>query len=65
MSKLPVVSGRDAVRAFGRFGYEVDHQTGSHIIFCDKRKPRIAVSPYLITGSSPRGRFVRSSAPPG
>ena len=32
MSKMPVCSGRDAVRAFGKIGYAVDHQTGSHII---------------------------------
>ena len=32
MSRLPVCSGADAVRAFQRLGYEVDHQTGSHII---------------------------------
>lgn len=32
MSKLPVVSGNDAVRAFSFVGYDVDHQTGSHII---------------------------------
>ncbi len=32
MSRLPVCSGQDAVRAFRKLGYEVDHQTGSHII---------------------------------
>ncbi|HOZ48517.1 MAG TPA: type II toxin-antitoxin system HicA family toxin [Candidatus Hydrogenedentes bacterium] len=32
MSPLPVLSGRDAVAAFERRGYAVDHQTGSHII---------------------------------
>lgn len=32
MTKLPVISGEDAVRAFTRLGYERDHQTGSHII---------------------------------
>ena len=31
MSRLPVVSGRDAVKAFGRIGYVVDRQRGSHI----------------------------------
>ena len=30
--KLPVVSGSDAVKAFGRAGYELDEQHGSHII---------------------------------
>ena len=32
MSRLPVGSGAEAVRAFRRLGYEVDQQTGSHII---------------------------------
>lgn len=32
MSKLPAVSGATAVKALGRAGYHVDHQTGSHII---------------------------------
>ena len=32
MSKQPVCSGLDAVKAFRKMGYEVDHQTGSHII---------------------------------
>ncbi|MEW5982252.1 MAG: type II toxin-antitoxin system HicA family toxin [Acidobacteriota bacterium] len=32
MTRLPVCSGADAIRAFGRLGYEVDHQTGSHVI---------------------------------
>jgi predicted RNA binding protein YcfA (HicA-like mRNA interferase family) len=30
--KLPVVSGREVVKALSKIGYEVDHQTGSHII---------------------------------
>jgi len=32
VSKLPVVSGPDSVKALRRIGYEVDHQTGSHLI---------------------------------
>lgn len=32
MSKLPVVSGEQAVKAFLKMGYQFDHQTGSHII---------------------------------
>ncbi|HOH30885.1 MAG TPA: type II toxin-antitoxin system HicA family toxin [Candidatus Hydrogenedentes bacterium] len=32
MSYLPLVSGQEAVRVFTRSGYEIDHQTGSHII---------------------------------
>lgn len=39
MSKLPAVSGREAVRAFRRMGYHVDHQTGSHIILRHESAP--------------------------
>jgi predicted RNA binding protein YcfA (HicA-like mRNA interferase family) len=40
VSKLPVVSGADAIRAFARIGYEVDRQRGSHIIL------RNSISPF-------------------
>ena len=40
MSKLPSVSGSDAIRAFERIGYEVDRQRGSHVIL------RLSVAPY-------------------
>ncbi|MCC6538925.1 MAG: type II toxin-antitoxin system HicA family toxin [Bryobacterales bacterium] len=30
--KLPVISGRQAVAVFGKVGYSVDGQHGSHII---------------------------------
>lgn len=32
MSALPVISGRKAVRAFERLGWQVARQRGSHII---------------------------------
>ena len=32
MTKLPVVSGRDLVKALAVIGYMADHQSGSHII---------------------------------
>jgi predicted RNA binding protein YcfA (HicA-like mRNA interferase family) len=32
VTKLPVVSAREAIAAFCRAGYAVDHQTGSHVI---------------------------------
>ncbi len=39
MSRLPVVSGQDAVRAFAKLGYAIDHQTGSHIILRQDQPP--------------------------
>jgi len=32
VSRLPRVSGREAVRALGKVGYEIDRQRGSHIV---------------------------------
>jgi predicted RNA binding protein YcfA (HicA-like mRNA interferase family) len=43
MSKLPVCSGADAVKAFRQIGYEVDHQTGSHIILRHPSMRRLTV----------------------
>lgn len=40
MPKLPVVSGKDLVKAMSKIGYEFDHQTGSHMIL------RQTVSPF-------------------
>jgi predicted RNA binding protein YcfA (HicA-like mRNA interferase family) len=43
MSKLPVCSGQDAIRAFGKLGYKVDHQTGSHIILRHPNLRRLTI----------------------
>lgn len=40
MSRLPVVSGRELVKALHKIGYELDRQRGSHIIL------RQAVAPH-------------------
>lgn len=39
MPKLPVVSGIEVVKALAKIGYEVDHQTGSHVILREKEAP--------------------------
>ncbi len=39
MTRLPVVSGRDLVKAFSRIGYLYDHQRGSHIILRQEFPP--------------------------
>jgi len=36
-------SGKEAVRIFQRFGYTVDHQTGSHIILYHESRPTLSV----------------------
>jgi len=37
--RLPVLSGDALAKALGRFGYEVDHQTGSHLILRHREPP--------------------------
>ncbi len=39
MTKLPVVSGRELVKALASTGYHIDHQTGSHIILRHQDSP--------------------------
>ncbi|HLD43773.1 MAG TPA: type II toxin-antitoxin system HicA family toxin [Candidatus Nanoarchaeia archaeon] len=39
MPKLPRLSGRDIVRAARKLGYELDHQTGSHMILRQNSAP--------------------------
>ncbi len=39
MPKLPVISGMEAVKALSKIGYEVDHQTGSHVILRQNKYP--------------------------
>jgi len=43
MSRMPVCSGAEAVKAFRQLGYEVDHQTGSHIILRHPSQRRLTV----------------------
>jgi predicted RNA binding protein YcfA (HicA-like mRNA interferase family) len=46
VGQLPVVSGRDVVKALARLGYEFDRQKGSHMILRQSRSPhRRAVVP--------------------
>jgi predicted RNA binding protein YcfA (HicA-like mRNA interferase family) len=39
MSILPGISGRDAVRALSKLGYEKDRQRGSHIVLRQRTYP--------------------------
>jgi predicted RNA binding protein YcfA (HicA-like mRNA interferase family) len=44
MSKLPVVSGKEILRALAHIGYEFDHQRGSHIVLRHKDSPHRRVT---------------------
>ena len=45
MSALPVISGREVVKALGKIGYVLDKQRGSHMILRQQTPPhrRLAV----------------------
>jgi predicted RNA binding protein YcfA (HicA-like mRNA interferase family) len=43
MRRLPVCSSQGAIRAFQKLGYQVDHQTGSHIILRHPQMRRLTV----------------------
>jgi predicted RNA binding protein YcfA (HicA-like mRNA interferase family) len=40
---LSNLSGKEAVKIFEKFGYDLHHQTGSHIILYHKSKPTLSV----------------------
>jgi len=44
MTRLPVVSGREAVKALARIGSELDHQTGSPMILRSAAPPHRRLS---------------------
>jgi predicted RNA binding protein YcfA (HicA-like mRNA interferase family) len=44
MTKLPVVSGRQLVKALAKVGYLFDHQQGSHIILRHQSPPHRRLS---------------------
>ena len=44
MKKLQLISGREAVQALRKVGYEIDHQTGSHIILRHINSPHRRLS---------------------
>jgi predicted RNA binding protein YcfA (HicA-like mRNA interferase family) len=43
MSLLSNISGKEAVKIFEKFGYVIDHQTGSHIILYHESRPTLSI----------------------
>ncbi|MFN3695402.1 MAG: type II toxin-antitoxin system HicA family toxin [Ignavibacterium sp.] len=39
MSFLPILSGKEVCKILSKIGYEIDHQTGSHIILRNRNFP--------------------------
>ncbi|MBI1864596.1 MAG: type II toxin-antitoxin system HicA family toxin [Nitrospirae bacterium] len=43
MGRLSGVSGKRAAKVFQKFGYIVDHQTGSHTILYHEARPTLSI----------------------
>ena len=43
MGILSNISGKEAVRIFQKFGYILDHQTGSHMILYHESRPTLSI----------------------
>jgi predicted RNA binding protein YcfA (HicA-like mRNA interferase family) len=43
VGKLSNISGKEAVKIFQKFGYILDHQTGSHMILYHKTRPTLSI----------------------
>lgn len=56
MSRLSNISGREALKIFSKFGYILDHQTGSHMILYHQTRPTLSIpdhrelAPGLVRG---------------
>lgn len=63
MSVLPRISGREAVAAFRRLGYEVDRQRGSHIILRHSEPPhrRLTVPDHREIGKGTLRALIREA----
>ena len=43
MGILSNISGKEAVKIFQKFGYVVDHQTGSHMVLYHESRPTLSI----------------------
>ncbi len=62
--KLPVVSGKDAVKAFGKLGYMVLRQTGSHIRMkhqSDSSKKPLTIPNHKVIGKGLLRKLLRDA----
>jgi len=53
--KVPVIKPCQAVKAFQRAGWYIDHQTGSHVIMCHEDNRPVTLSIPRHERDMPRG----------
>jgi predicted RNA binding protein YcfA (HicA-like mRNA interferase family) len=63
LGKLPVLSARELIKVLKRFGFYIDHQTGSHIILKNEEPPcrRITVPNHKEIAKGTLRSILRSS----
>ena len=61
VSRLPVVSGRDVVKALRKLGYEEVRQRGSHIRLCCEGKKSVSVPDHKVIGRGLLRKILRDA----
>ena len=61
MPKLPLISGKTAVKAFAKMGYHVARQKGSHFRLCHTDKEPLTIPNHKILGKSLLRKLLRDS----
>lgn len=61
MPKLPVISGKEAIKAFEKIGYQVARQKGSHIRLRHSDKKPITIPDHKELGKGLLRKLVRDA----
>ena len=60
-SRLPLLSGREAARAFERAGYEYHHHSGSHVILYHRNGRHLSIPDHCEPGRGTLRKLVRQA----
>lgn len=61
MSKLPLISGKRAIKAFSKIGYRLTRKRGSHFRLHHKDKRPLTIPDHKILGKGLLRRLLRDS----
>ncbi len=61
MATLPVVSGRDAGRAFSKLGFVYDHHRGSHMIYYHPAERHLSIPDHRELDRGTLRKLIRSA----